>query len=276
MALDTAKRCIFCDGASGTSLSKEHVFPAWLRRVFPRSPTDTHTHGTVSWIDLAQGGLAPVTNQRQRQGQASTRKVRVVCEQCNNGWLSAMEVRTKPLLLGLMQGERIELGPEEYLLLATWAAKTIMTAEFIDGSRIAIPPQARHALMQCLCPPPQGWWIWIAGYAGTEWITGIYHFVTRLNRSEADLKTPDTLNLQSTTIGLGHLVIHAISTSIPDLSFALGNPGASDLKAIWPLSATSISWPPLRLLADDDVNLIKQNVERAFGVPTSLDMVRPS
>jgi hypothetical protein len=179
-----------------------------------------------------------------------------------------MEDRTKPLLLRLMQGERIELGPEEHLLLATWAAKTIMTAEFVDESRVAIPSQDRSSLMQCLCPPRQGWWIWIAGYRGIEWLIGIYHFSLRVNRSEADLKTPDIPNLQATTIGLGYLVIHAISTSIPDCSFALNNPVASDLKPIWPLSASSISWPPLRLLTDDDVNLIKQNLERAFGIAT--------
>src|SRR5260221_10532881 len=154
--------CIFCSGASGSSLSKEHVLPNWLRVLFPRNPADTHTHGITSWVELSPGGLTPVTVRRKKQGQASTKRVRVVCERCNNGWLSQLETRTKPLLFRLIRAERVVLGSDEQSLLAVWAAKTIMTAEFVERDKVAIPQTNRTSLMQTLSPPNAGWWIWIA------------------------------------------------------------------------------------------------------------------
>lgn len=259
-------KCIFCDGASGASLTKEHVLPGWLRELYPRSPTDTHTHGTITWPDLWHRSYPPAADQRRRQGQASTRKVRVVCEKCNNEWLALLEKRTKPLLLALARGVRMEIGPEEQLQLATWTAKTVMTAEFLESSKVAIPASDRRSLMQCLCPPRQGWWIWIAGQCGIEWQTAMYHFSSRLNTSYADLVTPEAVNLQCTTIGVGRVLLHVISTSVPGLEFGLNRPTSSDLKPIWPISAQTITWPPQRLLDDAAIHHIKRNVERAYNV----------
>ena len=195
-------KCIFCGGASGASLSKEHVLPDWLRELFPRTPY-THTHGVISWVGLSPGTITPVTARRRKQGHVSTRKVRVVCRKCNNEWLSSLEKRTKSLLLPIIRGEKILLDRDNQLLLATWAAKTIMAAEFVDRTKIAIPQADRTSLMRNVSVPSAGWWIWIAGNQGNEWETGIYHFSARLNVTPADLKTPDILNIQCTTIGIG-------------------------------------------------------------------------
>ncbi len=257
-------RCVFCDGASGVSLSREHVFPDWLRQLFPRSPTDTHTHGVVNWasMDVPDVLSRRMAATRQRQGQASTRKVRVVCKKCNNEWLSALEARTKPLLMELITGAQRNIGAAEQSALAVWAAKTIMTAEFIERTKIAIPLAHRQFLMTNLTVP-DGWWIWVAGSQGIQWRTGLYHFSAKLNVSLIDLETPDALNIQCTTIGIGALLIHAISTTVPGHSFVLDNPNKSDLRSIWPVGAP-IAWPPARLLSDDDIDVIKTNLERAY------------
>ena len=126
-------KCVFCDGASGASLSREHVLPNWLRRLFPRSPSDTHTHGVVSWA-AGEGDILspPQVASTQRSGQAGTRKVRAVCKKCNNEWLSVMEQDTQPLLESLILGERRIIDLPEQPKLAAWVAKTVMTAEFIE------------------------------------------------------------------------------------------------------------------------------------------------
>src|SRR6516164_7709944 len=80
--------CIFCEGASGASISHEHVLPDWLNEVFPRDPATVHTLGTTSWVGLSPG--APVTKRYRKRGHVTTRQVRVVCEKCNNGWLSGL------------------------------------------------------------------------------------------------------------------------------------------------------------------------------------------
>lgn len=252
-------KCIFCNGASGTRLTKEHIFPDWLRRFFPRSPTDSHTHGRTSWV-----GLEPSTTFTQKQGQAGSRRVKVVCQKCNNEWLSDLEKRTKPLLLMLINGLPFTLDADAQVALATWAAKTIMAAEFVQPDKVAIPPEERASLMRNLVPPDGGWWIWMAGSQGVEWRTGIHHFSARINVTPVDLETPDIVNLQSTTIGIGGLLIHAISTTVPGHSFALSNPDRSDLRPIWPQPTAAITWPRPRLLTDENINVITTNVVRAF------------
>jgi hypothetical protein len=186
------------------------------------------------------------------------------CQKCNNEWLSELEKRIKPLLLMLINGMPFTLSVDAQVLLATWAAKTIMAAEFFDPAKIAIPQDDRASLMRNLIPPKMGWWIWLAGSQGLEWRTGLYHFGARINLTPVDLETPDIVNLQSTTIGIGQLLIHAVSTSVPGHSFALANPDRSDLRPIWPQPTDTITWPRLRLLTDDNINVITSNIPRAF------------
>jgi hypothetical protein len=186
---------------------------------------------------------------------------------CNNEWLSDLEQRAKPLLLMLIRGMPFTLGADAQGLLATWAAKTIMVAEFLKPTKVAIPQTDRASLMASLSPPQAGWWIWIAGsQASVDWRTGINHFSARMNRSPVDLKTPDIVNVQSSTIGIGQLLIHSVSTTVPGHSFALQNPDAADLRPIWPQPAAPITWPRLRLLTDPDIDFIARTIPRAFGV----------
>ena len=93
-------RCIFC---RGTGLTKEHVLPDWLRVIFPRSATDTHTFGSYDWPCII-GHAVPIQNTRSAQGQIGSKKVRVVCRACNNGWLSQLEAAVQPILSDLISG----------------------------------------------------------------------------------------------------------------------------------------------------------------------------
>jgi hypothetical protein len=136
-------RCIFC---GGFGLTKEHVLPDWLRSIFPRSPADTHTVGTVDWINLPTVGPIPLPGRSQRQGQAGSKKVKVVCKSCNTGWLSAMEEATKPILSALVQGTACALTITQQRALAIWITKTTMTAEFLVPKQITIKQAERENL----------------------------------------------------------------------------------------------------------------------------------
>lgn len=255
--------CIFCEGKSGARLSHEHIFPDWLRGIFRRSPNDTHTHGFMSWAN-DDFDAEPVIRKNTEQGIVPSRQVRVVCTKCNNEWMSGIEKRTRSLLTTLLWGRPITLGSDEQFVLATWIAKTVMAAEHIDRSKIAIPQSDRTLLMDTLAPPPNGWWIWIAGSQGLEWSAGINHFGAHAGFGPADPKTGNDLNVQSTTIGLGALLIFCVSTTwLHFQDFALSHPDRSDLKPIWPSTDNDIAWPPRRLLRDDEINVIATNLSRA-------------
>jgi hypothetical protein len=165
----------------------------------------------------------------------------------------------------LIRGMPFTLGIDAQVALATWAAKTIMAAEFVHPDKVAIPPEDRASLMRNLVPPERGWWIWVAGSRGVDWRTGLHHFSGRINVTPVDLETPDIVNLQCTTIGIGQLLIYAISTTVPDHSFALSNPDRSDLRPIWPQPAATITWPRPRLLTDENINVVTTNLSRTFA-----------
>src|SRR5258708_15403363 len=93
MGLDSDMRsCIFCGGRAN---SKEDAWPLWLMR------------------RLGETGAGTVEGQRGKQSPKSWRTgqarltVRFVCATCNNGWMSQIENRVKPILERLLRDETV-------------------------------------------------------------------------------------------------------------------------------------------------------------------------
>jgi hypothetical protein len=106
------RRCIFCDGSP---VSREHVLPEWFRKMVnidePRPGSVTHhTPGNPTEIDFE---AIPVS-----------RTAKVVCESCNNGWMSQLEAKAAVILTPLLQGQSGQLSEDDLAVLAQWAFKT--------------------------------------------------------------------------------------------------------------------------------------------------------
>jgi|SRR6516164_2840227 len=142
--------CIFCEGASGASISHEHVLPDWLNEVFPRDPATVHTLGTTSWVGLSPG--APVTKRYRKRGHVTTRQVRVVCEKCNNGWLSGLEDRTKPVLLCASQRRAVRPWPGRATASCHMGSKNLHDGRVHRSLQDAIPQGDRTFLRHTLSP----------------------------------------------------------------------------------------------------------------------------
>jgi hypothetical protein len=124
-----AGKCIFCGQGN---LSKEHLFPNWLRNVFPRSALSTHTQGRVTWPE----GKKHIKT-KKGQGHSGTKKLRVVCKKCNNGWMSKLESTSQPLLSSLIDGNSVTLDTDAQSLLSLWVAKTVCVAENLNPERVS-------------------------------------------------------------------------------------------------------------------------------------------
>jgi len=48
----------------------------------------------------------------QRRGHREKKKLRVVCEKCNNGWMSEIENDSKPILTPFLNGDWQNLFPQ--------------------------------------------------------------------------------------------------------------------------------------------------------------------
>ncbi|MFD8685378.1 hypothetical protein [Streptomyces sp. NPDC059651] len=121
-----AKVCVFC---GGTPLTKEHVLPRWLKVAM--DPTVR----TVRYIRLSQDSVqhhdAPPLNEQ----------VKVVCSDCNSGWMNQLEEDVRQFLPDLIRGLPCTLDLVRQRSLASWTLKTILMFQYTHRSevRTAIP-----------------------------------------------------------------------------------------------------------------------------------------
>lgn len=73
----------------------------------------------------------------RRQGPLRSVKLRIVCEKCNNGWMSGLQKKTKPILTAFIEGNWRKLTPAEQRTLAAWAAMFTMAVEYGDPETAA-------------------------------------------------------------------------------------------------------------------------------------------
>lgn len=107
------RACVFCGGGP---LTKEHVYPQWLRDALPLASARFKTsdaEGTPLW----------------EQGTFDI-EARVVCEPCNTGWMSDLEGVCGPLLTDpMLYGADLTLSTSQQRTVALWAIKTAVVLE---------------------------------------------------------------------------------------------------------------------------------------------------
>jgi hypothetical protein len=101
-----ARSCIFC---GRRPITAEHVWPQWLTALF--------TTTTVRVI-------SPRHSPKSWQTDSVEHVYRGVCADCNNGWMAALEQRSRPLLTEMVLGRVIELSTHDQAVVAAWAGKT--------------------------------------------------------------------------------------------------------------------------------------------------------
>ena len=117
-----ARKCIFCQERPG---SHEHIFPDWLNGVFPVEDTDDDL---PEWA-RHRAGFDGVTLQTWSAAEIASLTTKLVCHECNTGWMSTLESAASPLLEPMMTGHPRKLNVEQELVVATWATKTVMAIE---------------------------------------------------------------------------------------------------------------------------------------------------
>jgi len=122
-------RCIFCGGGAvpGNPMSREHLWSDWMTaaKLLPHGGE----HVEVRNVILGSARISVRSLTRTRQGEASTKKRRTVCQRCNNGWMSDLEESVQPILTPLIKGEKITLFPTMLLTLMQWLTLKVLVAE---------------------------------------------------------------------------------------------------------------------------------------------------
>ncbi len=245
------RKCIFCQRQPPeVIITKEHLFADWLREIFPRTSETTHTLGIIEW-DGRPGRVPPRGGTKEGQGHSGSKKIRHVCKACNETWLSNdIEKPAKPILIPLLNGEPMMLNPNMQQILAAWAAKTVMTAEYVHPPKVVIHQDERTIFKENLMPPI-GWNVWIGTYEELAWSElAIQQYAGKLRIPTVDNGNPAEHNLIMTIIVMRRLVFVIVSSSWPRMWSIIGNPNLLCLLPIWPISSEHVSWPPAIALSD--------------------------
>lgn len=103
-------KCIFCkkDGV----LTREYVLPDWLKGLYSEKSRVTNE-------------FTGETN-KIWHSEIFQHKVRIVCAECNNGWMSDLEKKIKPIISKMVRLESFLIDESEQNLLAFWSQKTVL------------------------------------------------------------------------------------------------------------------------------------------------------
>jgi hypothetical protein len=249
------KPCIFC-GRSGNK-SKEHFYPDWLSEFIV---TDG-IHNTATTI--TQRGYAPkvLAARSRRQGHLITKKFRVVCESCNNGWMSQIESAVKPILVAGIHGVELNLDREQQRNLATWVCLKAMVCEHSNPGTASTPFVDRHAFYIDRFIP--GYFRIYFGAHSTSSVAWLYRHSATISLSKSP--SPPLLdglqrNVQTTTFILGRFLFHVLAARVDGfgLDTVLTYPG---LTGLWPAGADEIHTSNLRFLNAKQLSQITASFE---------------
>ncbi len=159
--MDSRRACIFC-GATRSKITKEHVWPKWLRK----------------HVELGTG--PPIGHSRRlttRDGETVEDlsweaipldwQVAAPCKECNEGWMEQIETAAPPILTAMLDDKRVSLDISGVDALAQWVTLHVMVAQhaYPKERRRSIPKERYRAFFQTRQVPP-GAQIWVGRYSG--------------------------------------------------------------------------------------------------------------
>ncbi len=157
--------CIFC---GGRPLTKEHVLSDWIGPLI-RSPMENYDA-----IERNVGAEGVVSTSGKRSGHPASRRVRCVCQTCNNGWMSGIVNAAKDVLIPLINGKYFRMAGSDRSKLAAWITTSVIVSEFENRDHVTIPRHHRDWLWTTHSAPID-WKIWLGHYKREKWVPHWLH-----------------------------------------------------------------------------------------------------
>ncbi|SHO55403.1 hypothetical protein [Vibrio quintilis] len=247
------KFCIFC-GQSG--LTKEHFWPDWFGKQLGKNEAAKYIDGSIQATPKLDDAEKKINT---RSGCVATKKFRVVCATCNNGWMSALEEKVKPILQNAITPCDMKLDRQQLQLFSMWVTMKTMLAEHTKQKTNSTPKEdlRRFCKKQTI---PEYFKIYIAKHDTND--------ICAYSRTSVRLGTVATAeshigkienNTQATSFLVGQLFIYVFSCTEPSLNI-LGNFKLNRLKRIKPYETKQLCFKSLKNLDQQSI----QNVTYAL------------
>jgi len=188
------KECAFCPSPA-VAHGGEHAWSDWINRILPDkrfrllSFSDTGPHHTYIKRKLDV-------------------KFPVVCEACNNEWMSGLENdHAKPAIKDLILSDKfVKLSPQRLDSIAKFAFKTAVVADHFSlaSDMPFFSTAARYTFRESLTIPG-GVQMWIAAFKerGHGALRAVYH--------ESPAKMANGFQLYALTFGAGYFLVQVVS-----------------------------------------------------------------
>lgn len=260
------RTCIFCSRQG--NITKEHFWPAWLAHYFPKGGEDRY---------ISELYAAEVKNPKrlkfrnERQGKVITKKIRVVCSECNNGWMSALEEKVKPIIASFLIGHFHKLNKEQITNLSFWVAVKAIVGEHAEDQMALTPNNDRYLVWKSQVIPE--YFNIFVGIHSSETKAAYVRHSTTVSLTMGGLNPPLPLdirrNLQTVSFLVGPLFFHVIAARVA--GFNIENVFNTKLLVkLWPMSLDEIDLFQLEKI--DDVGL--SNIVNQLDILISSPMAK--
>lgn len=234
--------CLFCQQ---TKLTKEDVYPRWHVRTQPETPVKWVHHRDFPSATVLQSADRH-TRQHVQQGSLHTLRLKCVCAECNNTWMSRLQEAAKPIIQRMMLGESV-LSEVDQFVLASWCTMTAFVFEHRHRnlSHSTQVVRERFAQSQTI---PEGIIVWVARLEEAQF--GWNHFDQTIG-STSDIAAVPSLELdghQITAWPLGN-VFFLVYYRSHDCFLTPGEPKL--VSQIWPPQGRPVSIAGKGLTPDD-------------------------
>jgi len=227
--------CAFC---SNTADSKEHIWSDWFNRVLPH----------VDGYHFRQG-IRDGTVRMFDAGNLNV-KLPVVCQPCNNGWMSELEDKhAKPAMQRLITSNNGTIVPPQQLKsIANFAFKSSVIADHAALQELNNDPfftfQQRSDFKESLIIPNNvQMWLGVLEKEGYGIFRAFYY--------PSPTQSNPRFEIYATTFGAGFLIFQVVACrwigiGIPDHVpwVSQGNVWDKSTIPLWPNNGRSAFWPP--------------------------------
>ena len=143
---------MFC---SGGNLTREHVFPQWITKARTgAAPTGAVVDEGFAAPFRSLGGDPDSEDGFALRGHYRNRPaifpwhmtVKSVCGPCNNGWMSALEVATQPLIERLWSERKVQLTRGELATLVHWCQKMLVMLDCWQPQQKVVTAEVLEAI----------------------------------------------------------------------------------------------------------------------------------
>jgi len=255
--------CAFCSRSA--TLTGEHIWSQWMGKLFPEQRL----------VFRKQLANDPVVRIWETSSVDLT--VKIVCEPCNNGWMSDLEAQhAKPAMQDMILSDRpVLLSAERIYSISVFAFKTAvigyhMERKISPSFPASVFSRSHLRRFATSLRIPAGVQVWI-GCIGTD---DPRHGLFRMRYAKTPPGFVNGFKLYACTFGIGRFVLQLVATEwtkgslrrrmVPNVG---QNPIWNSMAIpVWPTLGQAVQWPPSQQMRDDTVNGFSDRWRR-FTVP---------